>query len=68
MRFRFVQDDSAHWYVIPAEEYVTFNLLLGHIDEAWEEFDDRFGGCRIDGCPSHYTVTDIRAESGELIC
>ena len=63
-RFRFVQDDSSHWYAIPADERPEFSQWLesfgGDIPSSYagEDFD-RY---RIDGYPGFYTFTDLQED------
>ena len=40
-RFRFVQDDSAHWYAIPADKQISFDAWV--IDIVAPEIVGKFG-------------------------
>jgi hypothetical protein len=59
MRYRMVQDDDCHWYLIPANRSFEF--------DTWRESDDYQAGIepdwahRIDG-PHRLTFTDPREE------
>lgn len=65
LRFQFVQDDSCHWYAIPAGKRDEFECwvqsMAGDIpgNYAGEEFDSY----RLDyGHPSNYSFTDLRRD------
>lgn len=65
VRLRFVQDDSCHWYVIPAdkdEAFVLWNESFQDEAEAEEYTGEGFEDCRIDGYPGFYTFTDLRQD------
>jgi hypothetical protein len=66
VRTRFVQDDSSHWYAIPADKKDAFDAWVLYMSDEGavyvpyegEEFDD----FRIDGYPGFYTFTDLQED------
>lgn len=63
-RFRLVQDDSCHWYAIPADKRQEFDLWVEacegddydtYISEDFEEF-------RLGMHPSNHTFTDLKED------
>ena len=65
-RFRFVQDDSSHWYAIPADKQIAFDawvLALSDEGEVYVPYEgEEFDGYRIDGYPGFYTFTDLQED------
>ena len=66
-RLRFVQDDSAHWYAIPADEHSRelFDIWVSSFDYENEDKEYRgpdFEQDRLDGGPSRFTFTDLRRD------
>lgn len=52
-RLRFIQDDSGHWYAIPADRREEFELWVA--SENSSEFD-----CfRLNMHPTNYTFVDL---------
>lgn len=56
---RFVQDDDAHWYLLPDEELDGFYEWLA--DEFWETYEGEFDTSKYDDYrsydPGYYSVT-----------
>ena len=62
-RFQFVQDDSSHWYAIPASKKTQFeSWCLSFEDEAEKYTGEDFEQYRIDGYPGFYTFTDLQED------
>jgi hypothetical protein len=65
-RFRFVQDDSCHWYVIPADKKNAFIAWVVYMSDEGENYvpyeGEEFDNFRIDGGPSWYTFTDLQED------
>lgn len=64
MRFRFMNDDDGHWYLIPAGEEKQFEKWL-KAGPYWENYniDDKdYEGCRIGGSPSDWTFEEPRLD------
>lgn len=61
-RMCLIQDDSSHWYCIPAELKKRFDLLLPEIErEGYSvEFDNLFDGMRLAMHPSNYSFVDLQ--------
>lgn len=64
-RLRLVQDDSCHWYAIPAGFQQEFDAWVQSFEDSGDapeyegpDFDDY----RIDGHPSFYTFTGLERE------
>jgi hypothetical protein len=62
-RFRFVQDDSGHWYSIPADitSLSYFESWCLSCEDDTEEDDYKgpdYEECRLDGGPESYSFTD----------
>lgn len=56
MKFRFVKDDSCHWYLIPEELRTMFIQMLDQGEaDYWCEFNNKFEEYRCDH-PSNFTV------------
>jgi hypothetical protein len=63
-RFRFVRDDSCHWYAIPADKQADFEKWVESFDtggEEWvrDELED-FNQYRLSMHPSSYSFTDLK--------
>lgn len=56
MRLRLVQDDSSHWYAIPADKREEFETWA-HIWSGYEGED--FEQYRLNMYISNYTFTDL---------
>lgn len=64
-RFRFVQDDSCHWYAIPADKEAAFEAWVSAMqyDEYYESSDhEDFSDFRLDLHPSSYSFTDLKED------
>jgi hypothetical protein len=63
-RFQFVQDDSCHWYAIPAGKLDEFNLWVASFDNYRSEYKgEEFDSYRLDyGHPSSYTFTGLQKD------
>lgn len=48
-KVKVVQDDSGHWYVIPAEMLIEFVGLLEGGEETEDEFIEKFSGYMTGG-------------------
>jgi len=71
-RFRFIQDDSGHWYSIPEKERDKFleqldadreaeeKCLYEDSDEGFPESTFEFDDCRLDMHPSNYTFENLQ--------
>ena len=63
IRFRFVQDDSSHWYAIPADlKYAFHRWVESCADDAPAYSGLTFENFRIDGGPSWYSFTDLQED------
>jgi hypothetical protein len=63
MRLRFVQDDSSHWYAIPADFKAAFaRWIESCADDAPAYSGLTFENFRIDGYPGFYTFTDLQED------
>jgi hypothetical protein len=60
-RLRFIQDDSCHWYAIPAEQGVEFERWVKSFeDETEDQYDGPdFENCRLNH-PSRYTFVGLK--------
>jgi hypothetical protein len=57
-RFRFVQDDDAHWYLIPAHKRKQFDKWV-EAGPYWDNYKGEDFSKDAIGCsPSQYTFTD----------
>lgn len=55
MRYKFVQDQDCHWYMIPSKLHPLFVQLEENGEADWyTAFDSKFDEYRIDS-PSNYT-------------
>jgi hypothetical protein len=63
-RFQFVQDDSCHWYAIPAGKRDEFNLWVASFDNYRTEYKgEEFDSYRLDyGHPSNYSFTGLEKD------
>ena len=62
-RFRFIEDDSSHWYAIPAEKQVQFeSWCLSFEDEAENYSGEDFERYRLNMHPTNCTFTDLRED------
>jgi len=65
-RYRLVQDDSSHWYCVPADQLEQFNDLLERsINEDYDaegEFNRLFTHCRLNMHITNYTFTDLKKD------
>ena len=65
-RFRFAEDDSSHWYAIPADMCNAFNAWVvymsdeGEVYVPWEGED--FDQYRLNTHLSNYTFTDPKED------
>jgi hypothetical protein len=56
-RFRLIQDDDSHWYVIPSDQLEAFQRWVTAAPY-WEGYSGRdFDADRING-PPHFTFAD----------
>lgn len=63
-RMQFVQDDSCHWYLIPAGERDNFNNWVAAMENYGADYIGKdYDQHRIDGHPSHYFVVDAVKET-----
>jgi len=59
MRYRFLQDNDCHWYLIPEEQAQVFEQWSALTDDNDKEFRDyRFEDRRISGPVEAFTFTD----------
>lgn len=56
-RFRLAQDDSSHWYIIPADQEDAW-VTWFELDEGDDKWDVPEWAVRIDGSPTNVTFTD----------
>ena len=62
-RFQFVQDDSCHWYAIPAGKCPAFDAWVASFDTYPSEYQgEDFSPYRLDYGPSNYTFTGLRED------
>jgi hypothetical protein len=62
-RFRFVRDDSCHWYSIPSEESDNFDKWCLSFEDEAEEYDGKsFNEYRLSGSPSNYTFENLQED------
>lgn len=65
-RFRFVQDDSAHWYAIPADKQISFDAWVLYMADEGEPYvpyeGEEFDSFRLSMHPSSYTFSSLREE------
>ena len=62
-RWRFVQDDSCHWYAIPAERDVEFERWVRSFEEETDAYDGPdFGDYRLAMNPSSYSFVDFKED------
>jgi hypothetical protein len=65
-RFSFEQDDSGHWYAIPAGMKSEFNVWVIYMSDEdavyvpWE--GEEFNQYRLSRHPSSYTFTDLQED------
>lgn len=61
-RFRFVQDDSCHWYAIPEEKELEFNswIFFTENGETWNGLD--FEQFRLNCHISSYSFVDLKGD------
>ena len=60
-RFRLVQDDSSHWYAIPAGLWAMFAMWERSFEDGAEEYTGTdFNQYRLGSHPSQYTFTDLQ--------
>ena len=61
-RFRIINDDDGHCYLIEPHQTETFEQLLDQGEEDnYKEFEHQFGDCRIDN-PFRLTFIDPKEE------
>jgi hypothetical protein len=67
-RFRLVQDDSCHWYAIPAKKRQAFEkwVLCASqevFDGPYEPYEgEAFDDYRLNMSPSNYTFVDLKED------
>jgi len=65
-RFRFVQDDSSHWYAIPADKKQEFDLWVESFNcegDTYENFiGEEFEQYRLNCHPNSYTFTNLKED------
>jgi isopenicillin N synthase-like dioxygenase len=68
MRFRLVQDDSSHWYSIPADKRAEFDAWCASFEREEEDDDDyRYEGedfeeYSLNMHPSNYTFEALKED------
>lgn len=65
LRFRFVQDDSGHWYAIPADitSLSYFESWCRSFEVEGEEYKGPdFEQYRLSGGPESHTFTDLQED------
>ena len=62
-RFRFVQDDSGHWYAIPASNHKAFDAWVLYISDEGENYvpyeGEEFDSFRLNMHLSNYTFSNL---------
>lgn len=65
-RFQFVQDDSCHWYAIPAGKRAAFDAWVLYMADEGEPYvpweGEEFDSYRLDYGPSNYSFTGLQEE------
>jgi hypothetical protein len=64
-RFRLVQDNSSHWYAIPADQRVKFEEWMntfGWGDHEYHYKGPDFSEYRLNMHPSNYMFTDLKED------
>lgn len=62
-RFRFVQDDSCHWYAIPADKDKEFDRWLACYQEEYDDWKGTdFSEFRLNTHPSNYTFLALQED------
>jgi hypothetical protein len=65
-RERFEQDDSGHWYAIPAKMRNKFNEWVVYMSDESEPYvpweGEEFNQYRLGMHPSNYTFTDLKED------
>lgn len=57
-RYRFLMDDSGHWYCVPEHKVARFHELLNA--GKFDQLDETFGDMRLGRPLKWYTFTDPR--------
>ena len=65
-RFRLVQDDSGHWYAIPADKQNAFEAWVVYMADEGEVYvpyeGEEFDEYRLDMHPSSYTFSNLKED------